>query len=329
MLGSGPLLAIPTKRGSVPSLTPAQASAILEPAERILATSVFEATDFVKACTESGMSLSAYCGLGEYKTVLTVRSAFHGPHASASSTDAAVAGDNEKGRTVVSMDKWREVVEATQPCIAVAPYDSYPLCEPLSRRRRVAATRSETWLGKTEGTAVAGCTVLPCVSATAEHDCGYVDAAPRGENAFELFQSLQALQLSPTKCSMCVAPTIGALLVAMVSHVTLIECPLPWVLAEKGIALVLCDDTVGAPLLDLNDNVYTLDINPIAEQCDCFTCRRHCRAYLHHLLTVQEMNSDILLVMHNLTQVVQLVRAYRLADAPAREALVRCVASAL
>ncbi|KAK7198530.1 Queuine tRNA-ribosyltransferase [Novymonas esmeraldas] len=332
MDAAGPFLVIPTKRGAVPILTPAQVDAILLPVERLMATSVFDAMDFVKPCSAAQMSLSAFCGWSGYGTVLTLRSSFHGPHASAASTDSAVAGDSEKGRSVVTFERWCEVVRATKPVLAVGMHESTPLCEPLNKRRRVAATRSATWGDKTEATTDLGCTVLPSISVDSAHDGGFVDAVPRGENCYEFFQTLQSLQLSADKCSMCVVTSIPALLAAMASNVRLMECPLPWTLAEKGVALVL--PTGGAkasapPLLDLNDNAFVLDISPIAEDCDCFTCRRHCRAYLHHLLTVQEMNSDILLAMHNLTQVVQLVRAYRGADTSAREALVRTVACAL
>ncbi|KAG5501357.1 hypothetical protein JKF63_03169 [Porcisia hertigi] len=332
----GPFLAIPTKRGAVPTLTPAQVNAILEPSERILATSVFEAIDFVKPCVESRMSLSAYCGLSGYKTVLTLRSSFYGLHASASSTDSAVAGDSEKGRTVLSFEKWCDVVKATQPTMAVSLHESVPLSEPINKRRRVATARSEAWLAKTQNTSGLMCTILPSISFTHTHDSGYIEAVPRGENICEFFQTLQSLQLSAKKFTMCVAPSITALLAAMASSVSLIECPFPWALAEKGVALQLPigdSATVASapvpPLVDLNDSIFTLDIDPIAEGCDCFTCKRHCRAYLHHLLTVQEMNSDILLVIHNLTQVVRLVRSYRCADTPTREALVCRVASVL
>ncbi|KAL7703534.1 Queuine tRNA-ribosyltransferase [Lotmaria passim] len=331
----GPYLVIPTRRGAVPMLTPAQANAILEPAERIVATSVFDAVDFVRPCTESGMSMSDFCGLRGYATVLTLRSSFQGSHPSAASTDAGVAGDTEKGRVVVSVDKWREVVKATRPNIAVELHESAPLSEPLTKRRRVAATRCETWHVKTEALTDLGCTLVPSISAGRAHDAGFVDAVPRNENAFEFFYALRSLKLSSSGLSMCVAHSVSALVAAMVSSVTLIECPLPWVLAEKGVAVVflLCDSdgdsAAGAtPLLDLNDSAYTLDIRPVCASCTCFTCTRHNRAYLHHLLTVQEMNSDILLTIHNLSQVARLVRAYRNASHTERQALVRRVLSA-
>ncbi len=45
---------------------------------------------------------------------------------------------------------------------------------------------------------------------------------------------------------------------------------------------------------------YTLDESPIDEECDCPTCRRHSRAYLHHLFKANEMLAMRLAVMHNL-----------------------------
>ncbi|KPI85190.1 hypothetical protein ABL78_5735 [Leptomonas seymouri] len=336
MDAEGPYLVIPTRRGTVPTLTLAQANDILAPAERVVATSVFDAMDFVKPCAESGMSLSEFCGLRGYKTVLTLRSSFQGAHTSAASSDAAVAGDNEKGRAVISIDKWSEVVRATRPAIAVELHESVPLSEPLSKRRRVAATRSETWHAKAETLPELGCELMPSISVGGIHTAGFIDAVPRNENAFEFFSALQTLKLGTGGPSMCVVHSVSALMAAMLANVTLIECPLPWVLAEKGLAIVfpLCcgsdgDTEAVMPLLDFNDNIFALDIRPISSSCPCFTCTRHNRAYLHHLLTVQEMNSDILLSIHNLSQVVRLVRAYRCANAKERDSLVRQVLSVL
>ncbi|EPY26928.1 hypothetical protein STCU_06008 [Strigomonas culicis] len=70
---------------------------------------------------------------------------------------------------------------------------------------------------------------------------------------------------------------------------------------------------VSEPQIDLNSAEFTYDIGPLCRDCTCYTCKRHHRAYIHHLLTVQEMNSSILLVIHNLSRMAQLVRKYRTA----------------
>ena len=45
---------------------------------------------------------------------------------------------------------------------------------------------------------------------------------------------------------------------------------------------------------------YTLDTNPIDENCDCPVCRNFDRAYVHHLFKSGEMLGMRLAVMHNL-----------------------------
>ena len=45
---------------------------------------------------------------------------------------------------------------------------------------------------------------------------------------------------------------------------------------------------------------YSSDTSPVDEECDCLTCRKHTRAYIHHLLKANEMLGQRLAVMHNL-----------------------------
>ena len=101
----------------------------------------------------------------------------------------------------------------------------------------------------------------------------------------------------------------------------------PWRLAAQGRAIVLpawcfqsshdggadpamasCDSSAypsephsEVMMINLRDPIHRLAAaRPLCPWCTCPCCRRHSRAYVHHLLTVQEMNSDILLVAHNL-----------------------------
>ncbi len=45
---------------------------------------------------------------------------------------------------------------------------------------------------------------------------------------------------------------------------------------------------------------YELDTAPLDEECDCPVCRKHTRAYIHHLFKAGEMLAMRLCVMHNL-----------------------------
>ncbi|KAG8450069.1 hypothetical protein GDO86_002622 [Hymenochirus boettgeri] len=49
----------------------------------------------------------------------------------------------------------------------------------------------------------------------------------------------------------------------------------------------------------LKEKRFQEDFRPLIEGCACFSCRRHTRAYIHHLLTVKELLAGILLMIHN------------------------------
>ena len=53
-------------------------------------------------------------------------------------------------------------------------------------------------------------------------------------------------------------------------------------------------------VINMNNAKYKLDERPLDENCDCPTCRRHTRAYIHHLIKSGEMLAMRLTVMHNL-----------------------------
>ncbi|XP_065685318.1 queuine tRNA-ribosyltransferase accessory subunit 2 isoform X1 [Patagioenas fasciata] len=49
----------------------------------------------------------------------------------------------------------------------------------------------------------------------------------------------------------------------------------------------------------LKDKRYQDDFGPLLEGCTCYCCRRHTRAYIHHLLVTKELLAGVLLMMHN------------------------------
>ena len=53
-------------------------------------------------------------------------------------------------------------------------------------------------------------------------------------------------------------------------------------------------------VINMNNAKYRLDKRPLDEACDCPTCRKHTRAYIHHLIKSGEMLAMRLTVMHNL-----------------------------
>ncbi|KAE9966126.1 hypothetical protein BLS_007208 [Venturia inaequalis] len=47
------------------------------------------------------------------------------------------------------------------------------------------------------------------------------------------------------------------------------------------------------------DNELATDVSPLQAGCECYTCTKHHRAYLHHLLSAKEMLAWVLLQIHN------------------------------
>lgn len=52
--------------------------------------------------------------------------------------------------------------------------------------------------------------------------------------------------------------------------------------------------------IDLRLDEYKNDFAPLASKCSCYTCQKHSRAYINHLLATKELLAPILLTIHNL-----------------------------
>ncbi|KAG7487284.1 hypothetical protein MATL_G00021500 [Megalops atlanticus] len=63
--------------------------------------------------------------------------------------------------------------------------------------------------------------------------------------------------------------------------------------------------------MNLKDKRYRDDFRPLVAGCECYCCRHHQRAYLHHLLVTNELLAGVLLMLHNLTHYCGFFRALR------------------
>ena len=63
--------------------------------------------------------------------------------------------------------------------------------------------------------------------------------------------------------------------------------------------------------LDLVSPVYTRQFCKIAENCGCFTCQRHTRGYVNHLLITRELLAPTLLMLHNKYHIRSLVNTVK------------------
>ncbi|MBM5818068.1 MAG: tRNA guanosine(34) transglycosylase Tgt [Cyanobacteria bacterium K_Offshore_surface_m2_239] len=91
--------------------------------------------------------------------------------------------------------------------------------------------------------------------------------------------------------------------VAVAHGFDLFDCVLPTRLGRHGTALV------GGERWNLRNARFRHDHTPLDPGCPCLACRHHTRAYLHHLVRVEEMLGRTLLSLHNLTTLLRFTRA--------------------
>lgn len=65
------------------------------------------------------------------------------------------------------------------------------------------------------------------------------------------------------------------------------------------------------PEIDLADSKYREDFTPFVENCPCYACRKHTRAYTNHLLNTRELLGPMLLSIHNLYHYMSFFEAVR------------------
>ena len=53
------------------------------------------------------------------------------------------------------------------------------------------------------------------------------------------------------------------------------------------------------------------DLRPIDEECDCYACKNYSRAYIRHLISVQEMLGGRLISIHNIRFLIKLTEEIR------------------
>ena len=88
--------------------------------------------------------------------------------------------------------------------------------------------------------------------------------------------------------------TPGNILEAVSRGVDLFDCVMPSRNARHGHLFTWNG------ILNMNNAKYATDDTPIDTQCNCPTCQRFSRAYLHHLFKAKEMLAMRLAVTHNL-----------------------------
>ena len=91
--------------------------------------------------------------------------------------------------------------------------------------------------------------------------------------------------------------------------IDMFDCVSPTRLGRHGTALVR--DAERRWKLNVANAALRDDPAPLDAWCDCYTCRRYSRAYIHHLFRAQELLGIRLVSLHNVAFLLKLMRTIR------------------
>lgn len=86
---------------------------------------------------------------------------------------------------------------------------------------------------------------------------------------------------------------------AVYCGIDMFDCVLPTRLARHGAAFT------SNGRISLRNARFREDFTALESACQCYTCTRHTKAYLHHLVHVKEMSAATLLSIHNIHHLIQ------------------------
>lgn len=81
---------------------------------------------------------------------------------------------------------------------------------------------------------------------------------------------------------------------AVEAGIDMADCVLPTRIARNGTAMT------SKGKLIIKNAKYAKDFSPLDDECDCYACKNHTRAYIRHLINVDEILGARLLSIHNL-----------------------------
>ena len=99
--------------------------------------------------------------------------------------------------------------------------------------------------------------------------------------------------------------TPDCLVEGVMRGIDMFDCVYPTRVARNGTAMTWNGRLV------IKNAQYEHDFHPIDEHCNCYTCRNYSRAYIRHLVRVNEIFGLRLLTIHNLHFVIDVMRQMR------------------
>ncbi|EXJ60546.1 hypothetical protein A1O7_04699 [Cladophialophora yegresii CBS 114405] len=324
-----PQYVVPTSRGVIPHLSHdnvqkhTKISAVYVPLEDFIEKS--NAPVYNTPCTGKESRLRRYIGLPE--TCLSVLGPRRVPYipCPAHNTNSSIAISTSVGFRFLDVEKYHEAINVLRPDVSISIADLISTEKASVKRLEKSADRTHAWLRD-----------FVEDDAAKDHQGPFFASIPPVEpELMSLYLSdlsdeyrsqisglcvcapstvlglPDALRDIPTLC-LANPQTPQAVLAAIHAGVDMLTVPFVTQYSEHGIAFSFAfpgvperpnTDTptyTHMPLgIDLWSTSHATDLSPLSHNCTCYTCTRHHRAYVHHLLQANEMLAWTLLQIHN------------------------------
>lgn len=239
-------------------------------------------------------------------------------------TNSAISICTSYGFRQLEVVDYIKAVRQLRPDIVLAPADVVFGRSVSSRRIDKMGTRSITWLGALlaelramsgENEAPIPALFAPILAIDAGLQTDYlenlVEELPNGVNGIATYDTSVLLDI-PSELKplprLSLSEPGGPVQLLREIYLGIDICTSPFVGAatDAGIALTFTfanesgKNDERLPLaIDLWEPSYKVDTGPIFASCSCYACQTHHKAYIHHLLTAQEMLAWVLLQIHN------------------------------
>lgn len=227
----------------------------------------------------------------------------------------------------LTVDEFKVFVKQTQPDLFVGISDVGYSKFPGRKRREKMCLRTKAWMGSIlksdvgepeviEGTSSPGifAPILPLYMEEQRHYINILLTEARHSlSGLAIYDPSSVGQLPADLKSLCRLSLVDAktpheLLAQVALGIDILTAPFLQDATDAGVCLsfsfpapLLAAQTPKQPLgIDMWDQEHITSMEALKEGCPCYTCQRHSRAYVQHLLSAKEMLAWTLLQIHNL-----------------------------
>ncbi|KAI1615190.1 queuine tRNA-ribosyltransferase [Exophiala viscosa] len=314
---------VPTSRGVIPHLSQdnlqkhTRISAVYVPLEDFIEKSHTDAPIYTTPVQDGNSPLRRYIGLPDQ--CLSVLGPRRVPNIipPAHNTNSSLAISTSVGFRFLELEQYNEAVKALKADVAASMADLIAKEDASQKRIARSIDRTHAWLrdsiqNREEDSTPFLASIPPLeLQLLSLYLADIRDEYRRHISGLCIYSPMTMaglpddLRRLPTICLSDPASP-QALLSAIHAGIDLITVPFVTQSSEHGIALSFSfpgpTEGPNAPLgTDLWSPVHATDLSPLSPNCKCYSCTRHHRAYVHHLLQANEMLAWTLLQIHNYT----------------------------